>query len=109
MPVHQRWFRRAVALVLPGCLLVGPMVTLVWSAKLCPHRHAMQHQHGPCFCDRMERDAPMDLVNPAVLPAATVVVATPGPQGPGGLGVEHALPASPTYAPGHPPPKTPLV
>jgi hypothetical protein len=109
MLAHQRWFRRALALGLPCCLLAGPMVTLVWSAKLCPHRHAMQHQHGPCVCDRMASDAPMDLVNPAVLPAATVVIATPGPQGPGRLGVEPALPLSPTYAPRLPPPKTPLV
>jgi hypothetical protein len=56
----------------------------------------------------MAADAPMDLVNPAVLPAAAAVVVTPGPHTPGEFGVEHAPPASPTYAPRHPPPKTPL-
>jgi hypothetical protein len=109
MPAHQRWFRRAVAFVLPCCLLGGPIVTLVWSAKLCPHHYAMQHQHGPCVCDHMGGDAPMDLVNPAVLPTPPAVVAVSGPHTPGLLGTEPPLPASPSYAPRHPPPKTPLV
>lgn len=69
----------------------------------------MQHQHGPCFCDHMMGDASMDLVNPAVLPGPVETLAVPGPHAPAPVGVEPSRPASPAFAPGHPPPKPSLV
>lgn len=104
----RSWYRRALTLALSCVLVGGPTVTLAWSASFCPHHHAMQHQHGPCFCDRMVGDAPMDVASPVVLPAPLETLAVPGPHTSVAPGGEPARPASPAFAPGHPPPK-PLV